>query len=314
MNERMIEFVEQLRGLVRDSQTETNHKLQTTLAEIGEAVRQQISALKDQGDRAAASHSEREGRIAAQTQEMLRQLSSQVDSAVGSLRAQSEQAMTAQVEREQRKAAQADETVAKLASLTESLMAEVRAIASEVRATVDAIRNVTSDAVTRMNSGAETLFLAADEFTKAGQGVAGVLRQATGITNKLSDAAGAVSASSTMLQGVVADYATTRETLAAMLTDLRSTVENAKREANLTSDILARIESASQKLGQAQKDAEDYLGGIGEVLANAHAEFADGLKNVIGESYGQFYERLSTATSLLRQAIEELAATVEPAM
>jgi ABC-type transporter Mla subunit MlaD len=314
MNDRMTEFVEQLRSLVRDSQTETNHKLQTTLAEIGEAVRQQISALKDQGDEASASHSEREGRIAAQTREMLRQLSSQVDSVVGSLRAQSQQAATAQVEREQRMAAQADETVAKLASLTESLMAEVRAIAGEVRATVDAMRNVTSDAVARMNSGAETLFLGADKFTKAGQGVAGVLQQATGITNKLADAAGSVSASSTMLQGVVADYATTRDTLAAMLADLRSTVENAKREANLTSDILARIESASQKLCQAQKDAEDYLGGIGEVLANAHAQFADGLKKVIGESYREFYERLSTATNLLRQAIEELAATVEPAM
>jgi len=102
MNERMAEFVEQLRSLVRDSQTETNHKLQTTLAEIGEAVRQQISALKEQGDQASASHSEREGRIAVQTQEMLRQLSSQVDAVVGSLRTQSEQAETAQLKREQR--------------------------------------------------------------------------------------------------------------------------------------------------------------------------------------------------------------------
>ncbi len=314
MNERMTEFVEQLRSLVRDSQTETNHKLQTTLAEIGEAVRQQISALKEQGDQASASHSEREGRIAVQTQEMLRQLSSQVDSVVGSLRTQSEQAATAQVERERRMTAQADETVAKLAALTESLMAEVRAIASEVRATVDVMRNVTSDAVTRMNSGAETLYLAADEFTKAGQGVAGVLQQATGITNKLTEAAGSVSASSTMLQGVVADYATTRETLAAMLADLRSTVENAKREANLTSDILVRIESASQKLGQAQKDAEGYLAGISEVIAGAHSEFAAGLKNVLGDGYREFYDRLSNATGLLRQAIEELASTVEPTM
>jgi MotA/TolQ/ExbB proton channel family len=314
MNERTAEFVEQLRSLVRDSQTETNHKLQTTLAEIGEAVRQQISALKEQGDQASASHSEREGRIAVQTQEMLRQLSSQVDSVVGSLRTQSEHAATGQVEREQRMTAQADETVAKLAALTERLMAEVSAIAGEVRATVDAMRDVTSDAVKRMNSGAETLYLAADEFTKAGQGVAGVLQQATGITNKLAEAAGSVSASSTMLQGVVADYATTRETLAAMLADLRSTVENAKREANLTSDILVRIESASQKLGQAQKDAEEYLAGISDVIAGAHSEFAASLKNTLGDGYREFYDRLSNATGLLRQAIEELASTVEPTM
>jgi type IV secretory pathway TrbF-like protein len=314
MNQQMAEFVEQLRSLVRDSQTETNQKLQTTLAEIGEAVRQQISVLKDQGDQASASHAEREGRISAQTQEMLRQLSTNIESAVGSLRNQSEQAAMAQVEREQRMATQADETVAKLAALTEKLMAEVRVIANEVRATVDAMRSVTSDAVTRMNSGAETLFLAADEFTKAGHGVAGVLQEATGITNKLAEAAGSVSASSAMLQGVVADYAMTRETFAAMLADLRSTVENAKREASLSSDILARIESASQKLGQAQKDAEGYLAGISDVLAAAHSEFATSLRNVLGEGYKEFYDRLSNATGLLRQAIEELASAVEPTM
>ena len=296
MNERMTEFVEQIRNLVRDSQSETNQKLQATL------------------DQASASHSDREGRVAAQTQEMLRQLGSQVDAAVGSLQARSEQATTAQLEREQRMAAQADDTVAKLGSLTENLMGDVRTIIGEVRNTVDAMRNVTSDVVSRMNSGAETMFLAADEFSKAGQGVSGVLQQVTGISTKLADASSSVSASSTMLQGVVADYATTRETLAAMLADLRSTVENAKREANLTSDILTRIESASQKLGQAQRDAEDYLAGISEVLASAHAEFATGLRNTLGEGYREFYERLSNATGLLRQAIEELASTVEPTM
>jgi hypothetical protein len=117
-----------------------------------------------------------------------------------------------------------------------------------------------------------------------------------------------------MLQGVVADYATTRETLATMLADLRSTVENAKREANLTSDILTRIESASQKLGQAQRDAEDYLAGISDVLASSHRDFATGLSNTLGAGYKEFYERLSNATGLLRQAIEELASTVEPTM
>jgi MotA/TolQ/ExbB proton channel family len=314
MNERMTEFVEQIRNLVHDSQSATNQKLQTTLAEIGEAVRSQISALKEQGDQASASHAEREGHVAEQTQEMLRQLGSQVSAVVGSLQAESEKATTAQFEREHRMAAQADDTVAKLAALTEGLMLDVREITGEVRGVVEAMRSVTSDSISRMNSGAETLFLAADEFAKAGQGVAGVLQQATGVSTKLAEAAGSVSASSTMLQGVVADYAMTRETFASMLADLRGTVENAKREANLTSDVLARIESASQKLGQAQQDAEDYLAGISDVLARAHAEFAEGLKTVLGEGHREFYERLSNATGLLRQAIEELASTVEPTM
>jgi hypothetical protein len=311
MNERMTEFVEQIRSLVHQSQSETNQKLQTTLGEIDEAVRSQIAALKEQGDHASAMHSEREGRIAAQTQELLRQLGTQVDAVVGSLQEQSRQTTTAQEQREERMTVHADEAIAKLASLTERLMTEVRAITGEAHSAVDAMRNITSDAVSRMNSGAETLFMAADEFTKAGKGVAGVLQQASGISNKLAEAAGSLSASSTMLQGVVADYAATRETFSSMLADLRSTVENAKHEASLTSDILARIESASQKLGHAQKDAEEYLVGVSDVLAGAHTEFAGSLSRVLGDSYHEFYSRLSTATGLLRTAVDELAAAVE---
>jgi hypothetical protein len=71
-----------------------------------------------------------------------------------------------------------------------------------------------------------------------------------------------------------------------------------------------RIESASQKLGQAQKETEEYLVSISDVIARAHSEFAAGLKNVLADGYREFYERLSNATSLLRQAIEELASTV----
>jgi hypothetical protein len=311
MNDRMAEFVEQIRTLVSQSQTETNQKLQTTLTEIGEAVRAQIASLKEQGDQASNAHVERESQIAGQTQEILRQLGAQVETVVGSLQTQAEQTASAQVERENRMFVQTDETVARLGELTETMMGEVRVVIGEVRGTVEAMRNVTSDAISRMNSGADTMFIAADEFTKAAQGVSGVLQQATGVSDKLAEAAGSLTTSSTMLQGVIADYALTRETLAAMLADLRGTVENAKREANLTSDILARIEGASQRLGQLHKDAEDYLAGVSDVLARAHGEFATNIEKTLGESYRQFGSRLAEATGLLRTMVDELAATIE---
>lgn len=311
MNERMAEFVNQIRDLVSTSQTETNQKLQATLAEIGVAIRGQIASLTAQGDQASAAHLERETRIAEQTQDLLRDLGNRVELLVGSLRAQSEEAGTAQFERERRVAAQTEDMVERLGSLSETIVGEVRTIIGEVRNMAETMRNVTSDAISRMNSGAETLFLSAEQFTKAGQSVAGVLQQATGVSEKLAQAAGFVSGSATMLQTIVADYAATRESLAAMLADLRSTVENAKREANLTSDILGRIEAAAQKLGQVQKDAEDYLAGISDVLARAHDEFAANIESTLGESYRQFGARLSEATGYLRTMVEELSATIE---
>lgn len=271
MNDRMTEFVEQIRALIREEQSETSRKMQSTLAEIGEAVRLQIVALKDAGDQATGSHSEREDRLAAR----------------------------------------ADENITKLASTTERLMVEIRTLTGEIQNTANTMRTITSDAVSRMNSGAETLSRAAIEFTTAGQSVTGVLQQATSISSSLNEAAGSLSSSSTVLQGVVADHAKARETFAKMLADLQTTIENAKRDASITSDILARIESSSQKLGQVQKDADEYLDGVSRVLTEVHSEFSESLKKVLGEGYNEFYTRLSTATALLRTAIEELATTVE---
>ena len=51
MNERMTEFVEQIRNLVRDFRSETSQKLQTMLAEIGGAVRAQIPRLRSKATR-----------------------------------------------------------------------------------------------------------------------------------------------------------------------------------------------------------------------------------------------------------------------
>ena len=65
-----------------------------------------------------------------------------------------------------------------------------------------------------------------------------------------------------------------------------------KREASLTSDILARIDSASQKLGQAQKDTEEYLDGVSEVLTSAHDEF-------------QVLEALSMQTKIFTKACRQ---------
>ena len=312
MNERMAGFVEQLRGLVSQSQTETNQKLQAILADIGEAVRAQISALKEQGDRAAASHARRETQISERTQETLRLFGSRVDEILGSMKTQADKAAVSQIEREQQMTTLTTDTVAKLSSAAEALMGEVRAIAGEVRAAINAMREVTTEAVSKMNSGAETLYLAAAEFTTAGQTMSETLQQATGLTNWLQQAAGSVATASAALRGVVADHASARESLASMLGDLRGTVENAKKEANLTADILARIDSAAEKLGQAQTDADEYLDGISRILTQTHEQYATALNQTLNSANKSFYENLSTATKLLREAVMELEAAVEP--
>lgn len=271
MNDRMAEFVDQIRGMVRDEQTETNRALQTLIAELGGAVRSHLASLDEARKRDLEAHGEREKELAGRT----------------------------------------EATVGNLTSLTEGLVGEIRGLTEEIRRSTGAMQTVTSDAVARMNVGAATLSKAAEDFSNAGQGVVGALQQATAASGALTEASRSLSSSSSVLKGVVDDHATARANLAAMVSELRGIVEAARQEAAITSNVLSRIETSAERLAGAQKQADQYLEGVTRVLAESHDEFSKAMTTVLGEAHKEFFDRLTTATGLLRTAIEELAATVD---
>jgi hypothetical protein len=271
MNDRMAEFVDQIRSMVRDEQTETNRALQALIWELGEAVRSHLASLDEARKQESKAHGEREKDLAGRT----------------------------------------ETTVGNLTSLTEGLVGEIRVLTEEIRRTTGAMQTVTSDAVARMNVGTATLSKAAEDFSNAGQGVVGVLQQANAVAGALSEASRSLSSSSGVLKGVVDDHAAARENLAAMVSELRGIVEAARHEAAITSNAISRIETSAEKLAGAQKQADEYLAGVTKVLAESHDEFSTALMSVLGDAHREFFERLTAATGLLRTAIEELAATVD---
>ena len=64
-NDRMAEFMNQMRSALDQSQSETNRKLQETLAQVGAAVDEQMAALREQGKRLAEAQAERDGAASA---------------------------------------------------------------------------------------------------------------------------------------------------------------------------------------------------------------------------------------------------------
>ncbi len=270
LNRRMGEFLDQMRQLTRDSQTETNQKLNEALDALGTKMGEMISSLQDQSSRAATSHTEREERAARQTEESLTRMGGHID----------------------------------------DVLAAVSTASTEMANSVNALRAVTTDAVSKMNTGAETLYVAASDFAKAGQGVTGVLSQATTVSGELKQAAGSVAAASRSLDSSLADYKATRDVVGRMVTELQATVASAKKEASLTADVLQRIESSTTKLARAQVEADAYLNKVSDVLIQAHAEFTKNLQSTLGKATTSFYTELSRATGLLSEGIRELEAAL----
>ncbi|WP_186229718.1 anti-phage ZorAB system protein ZorA [Burkholderia gladioli] len=304
-------LISSLSQQVASSQSEVSTKLQDTLVNVSNAVENLVSGLSQS---VAASQ--------AQSNDRLQQTVSSVGETVNTLVSDlTQQAASADAEHRERQAqlvAQAEAATAGVKSAVEALTAEMRTLVAgtrsavdTMRASVDSMRTVTTDAVTRMNSGAETLYVASSEFGKAGAAVSGVLQQATGTTDKLAVAAASVSTAAQAMQGVVTDYRATRDQLAQMLTELTRVVDNARTNASLTSDVLSRIEASTQALNVAQRSAEEFLEGVGDVMTESLTAFQQRLADSMTEVNRGLVDKTAAVTSMLRQTIANLAQAIE---
>lgn len=270
MNDKMTEFIDQLRLAVSSSQGETQAKLQGTLDDLSERMGQVIDNLSAQVRSATDASMKYHDELAIKSQNVVGQFGGHV----------------------------------------ETILDGVNRAAVEMRAAVEAMRRTTGEALSRMNSGADTLYLAAKDFAAAGQGVSATLDKSSQVANQLAQAAGSVSAASKGLSGMLADHQSVRDSLAGMVGAMQAIVEQARREASMSSDVIARIEGAAAKLAEAQQEADGYLSRVSEVLGEAHQSFSDGMTKAVGDANRDFHQALSDSVKLLREGIQELEDTL----
>ena len=273
INTQTQSFVESIQEMVSKSQSETNAKLNDAITGLSTQMGEMIGALQAQAAKSHRDQDDREQRLNDRTKGMVTDLGASVA-----------------------------EVVKQMAAST-----------SQMQQSVASLERTTTSSIDKLNTGARTIEQGATAFAQAGDKVTGAMNQASTVAGKLTEVSGALTASSSALQGVLSDYRTNREATGSMLTELKSVVESAKREASLTQQALDRIQTAATKLAAAQQETEAYLEGVSEVLAEAHGKFADGLTRTLDRANSDFHSKLSGAVGLLRSAIEELEVTVSTA-
>lgn len=248
--------------------------------------------------RESISHSQTES--SQKLQETLGKLGEQVAGVIGQIQDQSRENSTAQAH-----------AASNLSNHVETLIEQLVKTSGDLQTSVSALSSATTSSIDRMNSGAEVLAIAADDFAKAGQGVAGTMNATADATGKIQSSAQTLSSATASVREMLTDYQRTSDTLAAMLADLKSTVESAKKEASLTTLLVSQLKSAADQLGQAQLQADSYLQGINKVLTESHQSFANEITNTLRQGNGQFQQELSQAVGLLRNGIQELGDTLD---
>ncbi len=266
INAQTQDFVDQIRKLVENSQTETQQKLQGTLDAVGQQMATILETLNTSQAQVFAQNQAREQAMADRATNVVSQMSGSVEAAIQEISAASK-------------------------AMTES---------------VTSLSSATSSSVEKMNAGAERLGAAASTFSLAGERVSEVMTQTAEIGNKLAEVSSSLSTSSTSLQEALADYRTQREALANLLTEVREMVGLAGKEASITADVLQRIEVSTTKLGIAQKAADEYLDGVSQVLEQSSDSFRDAVVSTLSKVNYEFHEKLSAAVGLLATAVQEL--------
>ncbi|UCV01710.1 anti-phage ZorAB system protein ZorA [Dechloromonas denitrificans] len=148
---------------------------------------------------------------------------------------------------------------------------------------------------------------AAGRLDNAGRGVGEAAEFFALSSGDMAASAAAMSQAANSVGQSLSDQRQLTASIALMVGDLRATIEHARREAALTGELVGRMEGAAATLGRAGHDADTYLQGISDVLAQAHAAFAENVERTLARGNGQFQQHVTGAVEALKGAIEELA-------
>ena len=193
----------------------------------------------------------------------------------------------------------------------EKTLIQVGDVGESIKQAVQRMEQVTTEALSRMNEGANTLYIAASDFAKAGSKTSETLDKASALTGQLSAASTAMTGSSNTLSSAISEYKSVRDEVGRLVSELRATVEAAKTEATLTADVLARIEGATKRLIEAEREAEQYLEQVSGVLAKAHGEFASNIVSTLRQANMEFHQHLTSATKMLGDTVDGLSDVLE---
>lgn len=333
MNSRMGEFVEQIRNMVSQSQSETSQKLQESISAMSSQIQGMVEQLRKQSDDSAASQGQRvsefERSTAAAIEAMTNQLNalvsqsnenlriamstvnSEMGSAVGMLSKQAEEAAEAQNARSSRFEEAAYAAIQALSGQVEKMVGVSQETNRALQSSVAGLERASYKAVSEMNSGADKLLAASTEFAKSGQAVSETMKAATSATESIRAASGQLAHAADGVKATIAEYGKTRDAFATMISDLKETFDAAKKDAGMTTQLVQKLEAASRQLAVAQEQSETYLKGVTEVLVKAHDSFRENVERTLSEGNRKFHGELSSAVNLLSGAIKNLGDVVD---
>jgi len=346
LQEVMTNFSQKLSDLFGSQISDINRLNQETSVSIKQAmgeIQKLVSSLENSGQKAAEQISEKmfaalekmsakqeaidgqtaafvnelkkivtEGQVEAQQKmiDTMSAMSEQITKLTGRMGEEQTAIQEKSQTREKEMSDRAQNIVSGMTDSVKSAVEEIAKASVTMSDSVATLSRTTTSAIDRMNGGAELIANASQEFSEAGKSVSGVLNQSASLVDRITSSSRSIENSTNALEESLRDYKLQRASISEMLSEIRNTVELAKKEAGLTADVLSKLDKATSQLGQAELAAEAYLANVSKVLAESHESFTREMNNSVNTSNREFHNNLKTAVDLLATTIGDLEASL----
>lgn len=338
INQRTQEFVEQIKALVANTQTETSSQLQSTLNTLGEQLGMMLQNFQTVQQGVISANQQREQETAQQTQAAvgaladrskefvsevesllsqtqnqtkatmettIQDLGSQVGAMLKEFREAQQVSLDSNLAREEYTSQKTQAVVNSMVSSVDSLVKQVADASARMQDSVSTLATVTKTTISGLTDGADQVNAASRNFNASSEKVVGAMNLASTVTTRLAELTSNVTAASATLQQGIQDYRSHREAMVSLVSDLNGLITNAKTDVSITSNVLQRIEQAAVKLSAAQFETERFMEGVGKVLAKSSADFQTSVTNSLNKANYEFQDKLSSAVRMLTTAIDE---------
>lgn len=270
LTDQMRHFVDDFRKLVTDEQDKSKKTMDEAVSTVLAQLATAVEQMEATRRTAATQEQSRNDTLTNRTQELVTGLSGQVDEVL--------KAMADQLAQTQRN--------------------------------IEAIGNITTRAIDGMNSGALNMGAAAQRFETAGGAVTGVFDRSAKVADQLTTTAATLQAAATAVRQGFEQYDTTRKTVDMNVAALTGLIENAKKEAGLSKQMLTDLERIVGQLRQAETQSLQYLEGVNKTLAKAFEQFGTQLAEQVRKAVGETDRQLGGGVQQLTGVVQELGAAL----
>lgn len=301
---------------------EMNSQVQLVMGSMQQQMLQITSAMQDQTAEAAGLNEKSQKHLADVTQSTVVSLSERMESSISAMdarmvefielmRKQSEAATNTHESTQQQLSTHFGHVMEQISRQIQTVIQQTGQAVSAMQEVASSMRAITGDASRRMESSAQMLSVAAEDFAQAGTSVFGVMQQTGQVGNTLSSTAGVLNSAASVVHAAIDEYNAARDAVTHMVGELKKVVEVAKLDVGMSQSLVSQMQQSAQQLESAHSSVEGLLEQICADLGDAHEAFAQNVENTLKKSNSAFQKELKDAVDYLKSAVEELGDVAE---